>query len=58
MEKNELLIIYGNELEKMTMKLAQEATLARLIGEREKKIGIKPNLVVSRPASEGGDNSS
>ena len=53
MEKNELLIIYGDALTEMTVKLAGEANLAQLIGDNKKKIGIKPNLVVSRPASDG-----
>jgi uncharacterized protein (DUF362 family) len=53
MEKNELLIIYGENLTEMAIKLAEEANLAQLIGDRAKKIGIKPNLVMARPASDG-----
>ena len=53
MEKNEILVIYGNRPAEMALKLAQAAGLAELIGDRKKRIGLKPNLVVSRPASEG-----
>ena len=53
MEKNEILVIYGNRPAEMAARLAEEAGLAELIGDRKKRIGLKPNLVVSRPASEG-----
>ncbi|MDR2134941.1 MAG: DUF362 domain-containing protein [Treponema sp.] len=53
MEKNEILVIYGKDPAAMAIRLAEEAGLADLIGSREKRIGLKPNLVVSRPASEG-----
>ena len=38
----------------MTERLLQEADLAGMIGDREKRIGIKPNLVSASPASEEG----
>ena len=53
MEKNEILVIYGKDPGKMAQKIAEAASLADLIGDRKKRIGLKPNLVVSRPA-EGG----
>ena len=53
MEKNEILVIYGNRPAEMAEKLACSANLAGLIGERNKRIGLKPNLVVGRPADEG-----
>ena len=53
MEKNEILVIYGNKPAEMAMKLAEAAGLAELIGDRKKRVGLKPNLVVSRPASGG-----
>jgi uncharacterized protein (DUF362 family) len=53
MEKNEILIIYGKDIEAMAVKLAQEADLAALIGDRNKLIGLKPNLLAAHPASEG-----
>jgi len=53
MEKNEILVIYGNNPAEMALKLAQASGLAELIGDRKKRVGLKPNLVVSRPADEG-----
>jgi uncharacterized protein (DUF362 family) len=53
MEKNEILVIYGDNPAEMAFKIAEAAGLAELIGDRKKCIGLKPNLVVSRPASEG-----
>jgi uncharacterized protein (DUF362 family) len=53
MEKHEILVIYGDDPAAMAYRLAEEAGLADLIGGREKRIGLKPNLVVSRPAAEG-----
>ena len=53
MEKNEILLIYGNRPAEMAVSIAEAAGLAELIGDRKKRIGFKPNLVVSRPASEG-----
>jgi uncharacterized protein (DUF362 family) len=37
----------------MALRLAEAADLAALIGDRKKRIGLKPNLVVARPAEEG-----
>ena len=53
MQKNEILITYGSDISAMAIRLAQEAALAALIGDRGKLIGLKPNLVVARPASGG-----
>jgi len=53
MQKNEILVIYGGDISAMTKSLAMEADLAGLIGYHRKRIGLKPNLVVARPASEG-----
>ena len=53
MEKDEILVIYGGDMAAMAIRLAEEADLAGLIGDRGKRIGLKPNLVVSRPASGG-----
>jgi uncharacterized protein (DUF362 family) len=53
MEKTEILVIYGDNPADMAVKLAEAADLGALIGDREKRIGLKPNLVVSRPASGG-----
>jgi len=53
MQQNEILVIYGGKPAEMAFKIAEAAGLAELIGDRKKRIGLKPNLVVSRPASEG-----
>ncbi|MCL1991943.1 MAG: DUF362 domain-containing protein [Spirochaetes bacterium] len=53
MEKNEILVVYGKDPFVMAVNLANEANLAALIGDRGKKIGLKPNLVVPRKAADG-----
>ena len=53
MEKNEIIVIYGNSPEEMAYKLAAAADLAGLIGGKTVRVGLKPNLVLSQPA-EGG----
>jgi uncharacterized protein (DUF362 family) len=53
MEKNEILVIYGDKPEEMAYRIAEAAGLAELIGNRVKRIGLKPNLVTARPANEG-----
>ncbi len=53
MDTNEILVVYGNDISAMAIALAREAKLAELIGDRKKRIGIKPNLVTPRPASGG-----
>jgi uncharacterized protein (DUF362 family) len=52
-EKNEILVIYGDDPQDMARRVAEAAGLADLIGDRGKRVGLKPNLVVSRPAGEG-----
>jgi uncharacterized protein (DUF362 family) len=52
-EIREILVIYGDKPEVMAFQLAEAAGLAERIGNRHKRVGLKPNLVVSRPASEG-----
>jgi uncharacterized protein (DUF362 family) len=53
MEKDEILVIYGNSPREMAYKLAQAARLEELIGDTKKRVGLKPNLVVARPADGG-----
>ncbi|WP_041611047.1 DUF362 domain-containing protein [Treponema primitia] len=53
MEKNEILVIYGKKIEEMAFSLAEAADLADLIRDRDRRIGLKPNLVVARPAADG-----
>ncbi|MCC8163804.1 MAG: DUF362 domain-containing protein, partial [Lachnospiraceae bacterium] len=54
MKKNEILVIYGTEYKELTKQLLEEADLAGMIGDREKRIALKPNLVSAAPASVGG----
>lgn len=53
MEKNEILVIYGTEYKEAAKQLLEAADLKGQIGDRKKRIGIKPNLVAPVPASEG-----
>lgn len=45
---------YGTDYVNMTEELLREAGLAELIGDRNRRIGIKPNLVAPVLAVEGG----
>jgi len=51
---NQIWKIYGTDYKEMTVRLLKETDLASLIGDRGKRIGIKPNLVVPSPAEFGG----
>lgn len=53
MKRNEIYIIQGNEYKKMTMELLKRLDLASDIGDKSKRIGIKPNLAVPKPAESG-----
>lgn len=56
MKKNEILVTYGTDYVNMTEELLREAGLAELIGDRNRRIGIKPNLVAPVLAAEGGSH--
>ena len=45
MEKNQIFIKTGTKYKKMTRELLEESNLAELIGDKNKMVGIKPNLV-------------
>ncbi len=54
MKKNDIFITYGADAKQMTKALLKSVDLCALIGKnKDAYIGIKPNLVVSRPSSEG-----
>lgn len=53
LKNNEILAVYGKEYKKITKELLEEADLAGRIGDPEKRIGIKPNLVSPVSAEEG-----
>ena len=51
--KNQIWKLYGTEYKEMTKELLSKTDLAGLIGGREKRVAIKPNLVVASPAEFG-----
>lgn len=53
-QRNQIWKLYGTKYLEMTKRLLEETDLASLIGDRKKRIGIKPNLVVPSPAEFGG----
>jgi uncharacterized protein (DUF362 family) len=53
MKAGEILAVYGDDPAAMAYRLAEEAALEDLIGDRGQRIGLKPNLVLARPAAEG-----
>lgn len=53
MERNQIYITCGIEYQEMTKELLKECALAELIGDRKKRIAIKPNLVSASDPSNG-----
>ena len=53
MKRNQIWKIYGTDFKANTVCLLEETGLAQMIGDRKKRIGIKPNLVVPSPAEFG-----
>jgi len=53
MNNNQIYKIYGTGYKQMTMILLTQAGLAQRIGDRNRRICIKPNLVCPTPASFG-----
>lgn len=53
MKKQDIYTIQGKDYFQMTLELLEVCALAEDIGDRRKKIGIKPNLVLGAPASDG-----
>ena len=45
MNKNQIFIKTGTEYKKITKELLEESNLAELIGDKDKMVGIKPNMV-------------
>ncbi len=52
MEKDQIMVVYGDQPERMTEMLLEAADLAGRI-PKGASIGIKPNLVVAKPAETG-----
>lgn len=53
MEKDEIYMIQGTAYKQMTVELLTALNLAADIGDKSKRIGLKPNLVVAKPAESG-----
>lgn len=53
MKKNEIYMIQGTDYKEMTIKLLTGLDLAADIGDKSKRIGLKPNLLMAAPASNG-----
>lgn len=53
MDRNQIWKIYGTDFTAMTKRLLEATDLAGHIGDRQKCVGIKPNLVTSSPADYG-----
>ena len=53
MKKNDIFIIHGTAYRDMTKQLLEAAGLADMIGDRNKKIALKPNLVNASSPSYG-----
>ena len=53
-QRNQIWRLYGTKYLEMTKRLLEETDLSALIGDKKKRIGIKPNLVVPSPAEFGG----
>lgn len=52
MKKNNLMVIYGQDIENMAYKLCEKINLASMIPDGI-EVGLKPNYVVAKPASLG-----
>ena len=53
MKKTDILVIHGTNPAEMAKELITEAGLAAQIGDKKKRIGLKPNLVLASPAEKG-----
>ncbi|EIW20489.1 MULTISPECIES: DUF362 domain-containing protein [Pelosinus] len=56
MEKNEIHVMYGTDSRKMTYEMLENIQLIKDLNAKM-HIGIKPNLVVAKPANEGATTS-
>lgn len=51
---NQIFEIYGTNYRQMTLDILERSDLAALIGSRDTRIAVKPNLVTPSPAQFGG----
>ena len=53
MEQKDIFVIRGTDYKKMAIRVLEAAKVAEDIGDRRRRIGLKPNLVVAKGASGG-----
>ena len=53
MEKNDIYIIQGEDYKQMTLNILRAVRLAEDIGDRNKRIGVKPNILGAKKAKDG-----
>lgn len=53
MEKNDIIIIHGTDYKSMAKQVLEAAELAQDIGDTNKKVALKPNLVTAKSPSSG-----
>lgn len=53
MEKNDIIIIHGTDYKNMVKQVLNAADLAADIGDVNKKVALKPNLVTAKAPSSG-----
>ena len=53
MEKNDIIIIHGTDYKNMAKRVLEQAGVAADIGDLNKKIAVKPNLVTAKAPSSG-----
>lgn len=53
MERNDIILIHGTDYKNMAKKVMEQVDVARDIGNRDKKVALKPNLVTAKDPSSG-----
>ena len=53
MEKNDIIIIHGTDYKNMAKRVLEQAGVAADIGDLNKKVALKPNLVTAKAPSSG-----
>ncbi len=53
MNKNDIIVTYGSDAKAMTESLLNKIDIYDLIGDKNKTIGLKPNLVVAKTSDSG-----
>lgn len=53
MDKRDIVITYGTDIKAMTKQILACTKIEDIIGSKNAAIGLKPNLVVAKPASSG-----